>query len=406
MTHSTLSLNLDTVRLLAIRAQGLHAPQPATTAGLMEVFRTLRAVQLDPISAAAKSHQHVLRGRTAHASVSALNADLDHLLWRNRSVFEYWAHCASMVLTDDFPIHAHRMRNMLRPDAKDAWSVRTRDWMTANVKLRSRILKEIRARGPLPASEIEDEAKAAWSSSGWNNGRTVSQMLDLLWFNGTLMVSGRRSNSRIWDLAERHLPADTPRERLSEAQVTRQAALHAVRALGAGTLQHIKQHFTRGRYPDLPKQLHALVRAGDLVEITVDGLPGVWYAPTESVGSLGGIDARAALAATPTRMLSPFDNLICDRKRTELLFGMDFRIEIYVPPARRKYGYYVLPVLHRGRFIGRVDPKFDKASRVLSAGRIHLEPGAAKDSKRVIGAELEALGAWLGAEKVVVSTSD
>ncbi len=400
MTPENTALSLDAIRLLAIRAQGLDAPKPGTQAGLLEVFQALRAVQLDPISAAAKSHQHVLRCRTTHASVNALNADLDHLLWRERSVFEYWAHCASMVLTDDFPVHAHRMRNMLRADATDAWSVRSRDWMAANAKLRARILKEIKVCGPLPASEIEDESQAAWSSSGWNNGRTVSQMLDLLWFSGTLLVGGRKGNSRIWDLAERHLPASTPRDRLSDAQVTRQAAMHALRALGTGTQQHINLHFTRGRYPDLPRQLKALVRAGEIVETTVSGLPGIWYAPADALAQLPSDGPRAALEALPARMLSPFDNLICDRKRTKQLFGMDFRIEIYVPPAKRKYGYYVLPVLHRGRFIGRVDPKFDKTNKVLSVQRVHLEPGAPKDARRVIRAELEALGAWLGAENI------
>lgn len=404
--NPTRILSIDAVRLLAIQAQGLDAPMPGSTRGLRAVFDALRAVQLDPISAAAKSHQHVLRCRTAHPTVNELTADLDQLLWRDRSVFEYWAHCASMVLTDDFPIHAHRMRGALKPDANDAWSVRSRDWMAANAKLRSRILREIKKRGPLPASAIEDESQAAWSSSGWNNGRTVSQMLDLLWFCGTLMVSGRNGNSRIWDLAERHLPADAPRDRLSDAQVTRQAAMHAARALGAATLQHIKQHFTRGRYPDLPKQLQALVRAGELVEASVTNIPGVWYVPADRIGRLDTIDIRAALDALPARMLSPFDNLICDRKRTEQLFGMDFRIEIYVPPAKRKYGYYVLPVLHRGRFIGRVDPKFDKLSKVVNVPRIHLEPGAPKDAKRVIRAELETLGAWLGAKRVTIAARD
>ncbi len=403
MTPRTLSI--EAVRLLAIQAQGLDAPKPATPSGLTEAFRALRAVQLDPISAAAKSHQHVLRCRTEHPSLRALNADLNTLLWRDRSLFEYWAHCASIVLTEDFPIHEHRMRNALRPDATDAWSVRSRAWMAANAKLRARILREIKTRGPLPASAIEDESEAAWSSSGWNNGRTVSQMLDLLWFDGTLMVSGRKGNSRIWDLAERHLPAETPRERLRDAQVTRQAALHAVRALGAGTQQHIKQHFTRGRYPDLQKQLQALVRAGEIAETTVTGLPDIWYAPADVIDGFATTDVRAALDSLPTRMLSPFDNLICDRKRTEQLFGMDFRIEIYVPPDKRKYGYYVLPVMHRGRFIGRVDPKFDKVSTVLSVPRIHLELGAPKDARRVIGAALEALGDWLGAKQMTLSSA-
>jgi uncharacterized protein YcaQ len=405
MTASDLVLDIAAARLLAIRAQGLDAQRPASTDGLMDIFRTLRVVQLDPISAVAKSHQHVLRTRTAHASVEALNRDLEQVLWRDRSLFEYWAHCASMVLTEDFPIHAHYMHQHRTFSGSSVWYARMRSWIEENKRLRDRILREIKKRGPLSSTDIEDESESAWRSSGWTNGRTVSRMLDFLWFGGQLMVSGRKGNGRVWDLAERHLPADTPRHKLDDKALTRQAALHALRALGIGTEAHIKQHFTRGRYPDLNRQLLALKRAGEIVSAQVKDLPGTWYAPAEALDQLERIDPRDTLRALPTRMLSPFDNLICDRKRTEQLFGMEFRIEIYVPVDKRKFGYYVLPVLHHGRFIGRVDPSLDRKTRVLSAPRVHLEPGAPKDARRVIRNELDALAAWVGATRVVTRTA-
>lgn len=404
MTASDLVLDIDTARLLAIRAQGLDAQRPASTAGLMDLFRSLRVVQLDPISAVAKSHQHVLRNRTAHTSIEALNRDLEQVLWRDRAIFEYWAHCASMVLTEDFPIHAHYMRQHRTFSGSSVWYARMRSWMDENKHLRDRILREIKKRGPLASTDIEDNSERAWESSGWTNGRTVSRMLDFLWFSGQLMVSGRRGNGRVWDLADRHLPPETPRQALSDTALTRRAALHALRALGIGTEAHIRLHFTRGRYPDLKNQLTALRRSGEIVPAKVKGLPGTWYALAETLARHDGATAQAAardaLHALPARMLSPFDNLICDRKRTEQLFGMDFRIEIYVPADKRKFGYYVLPVLHQGRFIGRVDPSLDRKTRVLSVPRLHLESGAPKDARRIIRNELDGLAAWVGATRV------
>lgn len=405
MTTSNPVIDIDTARLLAIRAQGLDAPRPATVDGLMDTFRALRAVQLDPISAVAKSHQHVLRNRVAHASADALSRDLEQLLWRDRSLFEYWAHCASMVLTEDYPIHAGYMRQHLTHSGSSVWYERMRAWIEENKRLRDRILREIKKRGPLSSVDIEDESESAWRSSGWTNGRTVSRMLDFLWFGGQLMVSGRKGNSRVWDLAERHLPATTPRHKLAEKDMTRLAAAHALRALGIGTEAHIKLHFTRGRYPDLKNQLTALTRTGDIVAAQVKELPGIWYAPADLLEQVRALDARDALRALPTRTLSPFDNLICDRKRTEQLFGLDFRIEIYVPADKRKFGYYVLPVLHHGRFIGRVDPSLDRKTRVLSVPGIHIEPGAPRDARRIIGGELDSLATWVGATRVVVGSA-
>ena len=395
-----IELTLAQARQLAVQAQGLHAPQPATPAGMLNAFRQLGCVQLDPISAIAKSHQLVLRNRMAPQTIDTLNRHLEQLLWHDRSVFEYWAHCASMVLTEDYPIHSHRMRSYLK-NSTDAstWAVRTRKWVTDNKALATKILREIKKHGMLPSSHFENTTTEEWLSTGWTSGRNVNQMLDYYWLSGKLMVAGRRGNGRLWDLAERVLPDWTPRQNLSESEITRHAALKAVRALGVATALQVKGHFTRYRYPDLEQRLNELVKHGELAPATIVGLPGRWYLLADTLDTLDTQDTSDTAGTAAVKLLSPFDNLICDRKRTLLLWDFDFTIEIYVPPAKRKYGYYVLPILHNNRLIGRLDSKMDRAEKVLTINALHVEPDApiSRPTGQAIGMALRELAHFLGA---------
>ena len=396
----SIQLSLAQARQLAVQAQGLHALQPATPEGMLAAFRQLGCVQLDPISAIAKSHQLVLRNRMLPQTIDTLNRHLEQLLWHDRSVFEYWAHCASMVLTEDYPIHQHRMRGYLK-NSTDAstWSLRTRQWVADNKALANQILREIKKHGRLPSSHFENETNEEWLSTGWTSGRNVSQMLDYFWLSGKLMVAGRRGNGRLWDLAEKILPDWTPRQVLSTPEVTRRAALKAVRALGVATALQVKWHFTRYRYPELDQRLAELVKHGELAHATIAGLPGRWYLPTDTLDTIDTLDT----ADTPTpKLLSPFDNLICDRKRTKLLWDFDFTIEIYVPPTKRKYGYYVLPILHNNRLIGRLDSAMNRQAEIFTVNTLHLEPGIVADKalgKAVTGA-IHELTDFLGAKRI------
>ena len=176
---------------------------------------------------------------------------LDRLLWRDHSVYEYWAHAASVVLTEDHPIHAWYMRQYLRDDGS-AWNRRRLDWMAANAKLKRSVLAQVRRDGPVLARRISGGlAGESWRSSGWTNERNVDRMLGFLWASGRVMVAGREGIQKLWDLTERVLPADAPRERLSDLEVTRRAVDRSLRGLGVGTPKHIRSHFTRDRYPEL-----------------------------------------------------------------------------------------------------------------------------------------------------------
>jgi uncharacterized protein YcaQ len=388
-------INLATARRLAIAKQRLAGTAPRSSpANAFDVVRSIRCVQLDPIAVVARSPMLVLRSRLRGFRPE----HLERLVYRDRSLFEYWAHAASIVLTDDYPIHHLRMRTF--PGDGSRFGA----WVERNEGLRRAIVRDLRRRGPLRLRDLADHAVAeSWVSTGWTRERNADQMLRYLWMRGTVLVADRRGLEKWWDLAERVLPADVRRRRLSDNQVTTRAAELSLRALGVATAAHIRSHFTLDRYPGLPGALERLERRGRIarVEVAADGgrLPGVWYVHAEDLGELE--RAERGSRGSRTTLLSPFDNLIYDRKRANTLFDLDYRMEIYVPKARRRYGYYAMPLLHGDRFVARVDPAADRDRGRLVVHAVHPEPGVrpTRELGRAVAAAVHDLADWVGASR-------
>jgi hypothetical protein len=166
---------------------------------------------------------------------------------------------------------------------------------------------------------------------------------------------------------------------------------------------HIARHFIRSRYPNLKSVLGELEREGRVERVEIKDWPGEWHIHTDDLPVLEQLDTSRREWGSRTVLLSPFDNLICDRARTELMFGFEFRIEIYVPQAQRKYGYYVLPILHGDRLIGRVDPKMDRTNGQFVVNAVYAEPDAPKTraAARAVAAAIEDLASFLGAKEIV-----
>jgi hypothetical protein len=396
------TITLQTARRLFITRQRLNDYQFVPDAqSLFDVVRDLGCLQLDPISTVARSHQLVLWSRVGQYDLTAL----DQLLWHDRSLFEYWAHMASIVLTEDYSIHQLLMRTYAREEATGQVSQRYQKWLKDNERLRRHILQELKRRGPLPSRVFEAKTEAGWYSSGWTSGRDVSQMLDYLWITGKIMVAGRSGLQKLWDLSERCLPEWTPREKLSEREVVRRAVQKSLRALGVATPQHINQHYTRKRYPHLKETLRDLHGEGVIEKIHVADdvaeAKAEWFVHAEDVPLLDRIE-QDEFAFERTTLLSPFDNLICDRARTEKLFDFDFRIEIYTPQHKRQYGYYVLPILHGDRLIGRIDPKMNREHGRLHIHAVHAERDAplTRKTARAIHGAIEDLATFLGATEI------
>ncbi|WP_103511504.1 winged helix-turn-helix domain-containing protein [Streptomyces sp. SM13] len=395
----TIELRPEHVRRLAVSCQHLEGPcpPPGDNSRMWEVLRTLRCLQIDPIDVVARSHLLVLRSRLGIYD----QQELDDLLWKERRLFEYWAHAASIVLAEDFPLHQSMMRGYL-VDERSASLRKVADWFRSNTALRDSVLERLRAAGPQRTDDFDDHAGVAWQSSGWSSGRNVDRMLDILWTQGTIMVAGRSGKRRLWDLSERCLPSWVDRTPLPETDIVTRAAEHSLRALGAGRKRDIEQYFVRSRYPGLADVIARLVDEGRFVPVTLEDAPARerWYVHADRLPL---VDRILGGDWTPrTTLLSPFDNLICQRERTNRVWDFDFRSEIYVPKAKRRYGYYVLPILHGDALIGRVAPRLDRTSGTLTLEGVFAEPTAptGRDTAEAVGRAVTDLAAFLGARRI------
>jgi uncharacterized protein YcaQ len=368
-------------RHLAVIGQLLHAPPSRS---IEEVVRRLGEIQIDPTSAVARTEQLVLFSRLGRRFRVA---ELERLLWRDRALFEYWAH---IVPTDDLPIHRISMRRY----PHGTWKRReyVRDWLEANDAFVRYVIGELRRRGPLRARDLENRAAEGWHTGGWNDeGQNVPMLLDILWRQGRVMIVGRDGQQRIWDLASRSLPPvpSRPASQIAAELVDRQ-----LRARGLERLDQIGILFD-GPVPMRDGAIRRHLREGLIVPIEVEGLPGRWVAHR---------DLLDRTFRGRTTLLSPFDDLISDRERTERLFDFRFRLEIYVPKAKREFGYFVLPILRGDRFVGRIEPVFDRKAGVLRVNALYAESDARPADGAAARHAIEELAAWLAATDIAWPT--
>lgn len=391
-------ISIEQARRLALHAQGLAAPpEPGTAIG--EVVKRIGCLQLDPIGVVARSPLLVLRARLRGGSHDSHEQGLLRAGYRERELFDYWCHEASLCHVADLPLHRWAMRtyvDRLTPARAD-----TREWLAANEDFAAHIEEELGRRGPLRARELEDRSEVPWTSGWWTDEvserQTIARMLDRLWMQGRIGIGDRLGIERRWDLMARCLPpgalAAADAEPLDEREVVLRAARRAVGMLGVARAPHIAAHFTRRRYRGLDEALARLEAAGELTRVSVDELRGDWWAPTAVLEGLGEMEPGRRTVA-----LSPFDNLLCDRARTAELFGFDHRLEIYVPAAKRRWGYYVLPILHGERLIARADLRVERDGEapIMRVLALHEEPG--RRAPTAIRKALASLARWRGAE--------
>jgi uncharacterized protein YcaQ len=386
VTGASLALSQKRARRLAVVGQLLSAPRPSS---IEEVVRGLGFLQMDPVSAVARTEHLVLFSRLGKRFRVA---DLERMLWDERSLFEY---AAFIVPTTDFAVHRESMRRY--PDGPRRDAARrsyVRGWLTANASFRRHVLARLRDEGPLRTRDFADGSAKGWRSGGWNDdGRNTTMMLEILWTKGEVMIVGRQGQERVWDLASRRLPVDEPR--LPAGAVARRILDTQLRALGVARISQFGWAID-GRPPGWERALVDLVRDDVAVPVTVDDLPGEWYSHAEV------LDQRFR---GRTVLLSPFDRLIHDRARTEQLFDFHYRLEMYVPKTKREYGYYVLPILRGDRLIGRLDPLFDRKSRVLAVNGVWAEPDAPADAGSAVRAAIDELATWLGARDVTLGAT-
>ena len=346
-----MAVSVAAIRRLIVGSQRF-APRfrRAGEADVEAAIRRLTAVQLDSISTVDRAHRLTITAR-----VGAYPAGTVPQLLRDGRVFEYWAHEASLLPIELWPHFRHVM------NGNGHWGIYDRA-LRDHPDLVEPILGRIRDEGPLASRDFEGQG-----GGGMWNWKPAKMVLEALWDQGVLVIAGRRSFQRSYELAERVIPrqwleAPVP----SEEETLRTWALLAVRAHGALTETAIREHWRlKGGRARLQPQLDALVADGRLEEVQVDdgGTPFYVLPGTELDGD-----------PAPPVLVCPFDNLVWHRPLLERLFGFKHVIEVYKREHERQYGYYVLPLLAGDRFLGRADLKADRAEGVLRVRRFTPEP--------------------------------
>lgn len=396
-----LTITPDLIRKLAVQKQLLAGARPKPDIeGLKRTLEQIRCLQIDPIRAVERTQYLVLFSRLGPYNPKIL----DTTAYEERFLFEYWAHAASYVLTADYPIHNHLMRNINYGNG--AWGKRIRTWLAANQDFETYVMDLISRDGPKMVSEIDDLSIKPWKSGGWSSDRNANLMVTNLWDRGLISVTRREGLKKYWDLTERVHPEWSGQAELSPREVTKRAVPLSLKGLGAGTIKQIKNHFTRGRYPEIDSVIEELESEGtihhlELLDSNEEWTQaGPWYLHTDDLPVLEKL--QAGEWHPRTTLLSPFDNLIADRERTELLWDFFFRIEIYVPPKKREYGYYVMPILHGDRLIGRIDPKMDRKQHILEIQAVYREPDApvSQSVQYAIRSSIDELASFLNAREV------
>ncbi len=353
-------LSLAEARRIAVRAQLLDACRPTD---LLSMVEHLTLLQIDPTAAIAPSADLVAWSRLG----SAYRPEhLKQALESDRTLFEHNATIRPM--TD---------LGLFFAGGLDGWTAydRPREWVRDNDAFRRDILDRLRGEGPLTSRGIPDTCTVPWASTGWTHNRNVTQMLEYLMMRGEVAVSGRVGRERVWDLAERVYPGSTAAPSPEEARRVRNG--RRLRALG----------IARARTTAMPVEPIDVGDAGE--PAVVDGAPGEWRVDPAALG--GDFEGRTAL-------LSPFDRLIHDRARAQQLFGFEYILEMYKPAAKRRWGYFALPILHGDRLVGKLDAAADRRAGVLRVDAIHEDVKHTKAIAKAVRAEIEALAGWLRIE--------
>jgi hypothetical protein len=382
----TRSLSPSQARRVALAAQGLAAPRPGrpvTRRAFRDLTRRLAVLQLDSVNVMVRTHYMPVFSRLGPYDAALLE---DEAWGRRPSLFECWGHEACLMPLELQPLIRWRQRRARRVDEAKTAHYRLEQARPGYIDW---VLAEVRARGPVTGGDFAEAPR----KSGWWNWSDGKIALEWLFWTGALAIKTRRGFERVYDVAERVLPAHvlhapTP----PDADAKRELVRIAYRALGVATIADAADYF-RMLQADVKRATHELAEAGELEAVQVSGWGSAWMAA----------GARLPRRAAGAALLSPFDNMIFDRRRTERMFGLRYRIGLYTPADQREHGYYVYPFLMDEQIAARVDLKAERAAGRLLVQAAHLEPGAAEDETAArLAAELRLLAAWQGLADIAV----
>ncbi|HEX7974128.1 MAG TPA: crosslink repair DNA glycosylase YcaQ family protein [Anaerolineales bacterium] len=384
------TISISNARNLMCGAQGLaQLPQrPALKNDILAAIRRMGLLQIDTINVVRRSPYLVLWSRLGDYPP----AWLDELLAEG-ALFEYWSHALCFLPIEDYPFY----RRFMLEGARGWKDVPV--WLREHSELVEQVMDRIRQEGGLRSADFDNDHKPAGSWWSWKDEKLA---LECLFITGELMIERRQAFQRVYNLRSRVLPGwdDGPNASNVPARedILRILTLRAVQALGVALASWVPGYFHLPKTGNLSR-LEALAGEGLLQRVEIEGLPGPAYLDPA---------ANSVDRVSLTTVLSPFDPLVSDRQRLKDFFGFDYRIECYTPAAKRSFGYFTLPILHRGALVGRLDPKAHRVSGLFEIKRLSLEPGVEPSDELVEGlaSALQRLAAWHGTPELVIRRSE
>ncbi len=372
---TTHTLSIQTARALAVIKQGLDKrPPTADRQTLYNAVRRMGLLQLDTVNVIARSHYLVMLSRVGLYD----RADLDALLYPDRKLFEQWAHAACLIPTEDYDYFAPLI--LARRDKPHRWYGNMEVLGEDPQTIMDGVLAEIKERGALASKDFHDPRDGRGT---WWDWKPAKHALNILYDRGYLMVDRRVNFQIYYDLAERVLPvsAGSPTKTVNDFPAW--AVERSVGYLGVATARQVSDYY-RLSIAETHAGLEMVENKGRIIPVAVEGWTDTAYVLPEDVLLIDEI-VQGQYQPELTTFLSPFDNLTWNRDRLFDLFDFDYRIELYTPKPQRKYGYYVLPILHKGQFVGRLDPKADRKTKTFMVHAIYLEPGVEMTDELVAG---------------------
>lgn len=386
----TTTLRRADARRIALAAQGFARARPETvgTRQVTGALTRMRILQIDSVNVFSRSHYMPLFARLGAYDTTLL----DRLAFARRPRWvESWAHVASLVSVDDWPLLQFRRDAMREKYGHD-------EWAEAHRPLLQWLRDELAERGPLRPAEIDHDARSGPRGSwwGWDD---VKNGLERLWLFGDVAIAGRRGFERRYALATDVLPVSALESSVPRGEAIAELVRRAAVAYGVATASDLADYWRIRDRPAVLAAVHDLVDAGELLPVQVDG----WQVAGRPAKAWLHRDAARPRRVDAAAILSPFDPVVWFRDRAERLFDFDYRIEIYTPAPQRRFGYYSLPVIVGDDVVGRLDLKADRAGSALRVQSAWWEPGAPPDAAERVAAELRTAARWQGLEHVTVS---
>jgi uncharacterized protein YcaQ len=332
---------------------------PMGKEGVAQVIEKLGYIQIDTIAVVERAHHHTLWTRRPDYHPDMLH----ELQAKDRRIFEYWGHRASYLPMADYRFYLPKMRNFLT--SQGSWWT---NWQKKHGHLMAPVLERIRKEGALSSKDFQQPDD--FQRGPWWDWKPTKAALEILFWQGDLMITERRNFQRVYDLTERVLPESVDTRIPDDEELGQFLVWRALNAYGVSQEKEIREHIHGGKNV-ISKSLRDLVEAGEVIPLQVEGdKKSVYYASSRAL-------EKSNILRTASKkvfLLSPFDNFIIQRVRLKNLFDFDYAIECFTPPAKRKYGYFTLPILWGEKLVGRLDPKIDRKKKAFIIRNLVFEP--------------------------------